>query len=54
MGTESLILIQEGAVPEKSTRNDVDYTVKPGMARHRAVLADAVLACKLTPKQDNS
>jgi hypothetical protein len=29
---------ENGAVSEKSTRNDVDYAAKPRMARHRAVL----------------
>ncbi len=35
--------------------DDVDYAAKSRMARHRAVfaLADAVLACKLTPEQYN-
>ena len=29
VGTESLTLTQEGAVSEKSTRNEVDYAASP-------------------------
>jgi hypothetical protein len=38
VGTKSLTETKEGAVSEKSTRNDVDYAAKSRMARHRAVL----------------
>jgi hypothetical protein len=36
--TEPTTVTQEGAVSEKSTRNDVDYAAKSRMAQHRAVL----------------
>ena len=32
--TESLITKEEGAVSEKSTRNDLDYAAKPNMVPH--------------------
>jgi hypothetical protein len=53
--TKSLTVTQEGAVSEKSAGNDVDYAAKSrnGAASRRFALADAVLACKLTPEQYN-